>query len=52
MSNNSQPLDIFALTEDQLNDELNKGYADISEGRIKPAEKVFAEVRKNYDISN
>lgn len=47
MSNNSQPLDIFALTEDQLNDELNKGYADISEGRIKPAEDIFADIRKN-----
>lgn len=52
MSNHTQPLDISTLTEEQLNDELNKGYQDISEGRTKLAEKVFAEVRKNYDISN
>lgn len=52
MINHTQPLDISTLTEEQINSEIEKGYADILVSRTKPAEKVFAEVRKNYDISN
>ena len=47
MSNHIQPLDISALTEEQINSEIEKGYADILASRTKHAEEVFADIRKN-----
>ena len=44
----NRPLDISELTEDQLDAELEKGYADTLNGRVKPAQEVFADLRKAY----
>jgi DNA-damage-inducible protein J len=42
-------LDMGQLTSDELNAELEKGYADIAAGRTKPASEVFDSIRKtNY----
>lgn len=40
--------DISTLTETQLSAELEKGYADITVGRVRSAEEVFADIRKDY----
>ena len=41
-------LDMSTLSRDQLNTELEKGYADIAAGRTKLAGEVFTSTRKNY----
>lgn len=46
----TQPVDISKLTEAQLNEELEKGYSDMLEGRTKPVSKVFTEIRKDYNL--
>ena len=43
-----KPLDMSTLFQKQLHAELEKGYADIAAGRTKPAEEVFASIRKDY----
>ena len=43
-----KPLDMSPLSREQLHAELEKGYADIAVGRIKPAEEVFASIQKDY----
>ena len=46
----AQPLDASKLTEQQMNAELEKGYADILAGKTRSAEDVFADMRKNYSV--
>jgi len=43
-------IDISKVTESELNAELEKGYADMLEGRTKPARKACADIRKDYGI--
>ena len=43
----SRPLDISDLGAEDLDAELEKGYADMVAGRTKPANQVFADIRKN-----
>lgn len=45
-----KPTEMSALSETQLNTELEKGYADIQAGHTKPAKKVFADIRKDYGL--
>ena len=40
------PLDIGHMTETQLNAELEKGYADMREGRVIAAKQAFSEIRR------
>ncbi len=44
------PLDISQMTSEQLNAELEKGYADMKAGHTIPAAEVFADIRKEYDL--
>ena len=44
----ARPLDITALDEEELNAELDKGFADIEAGRTKDAKSVFDEIRRDY----
>lgn len=37
-------------SEEELNVELEKGYADAIAGRTKPAREVFADIRKDYNL--
>ena len=43
-------IDVAELTEAELNAELEKGYADMTAGRTRPARQVFADIRKDYSI--
>lgn len=45
-----RPVEIIDLTQAELNDELDKGYADFTQENTKPAEKAFSDIRKDYDI--
>ncbi len=38
------------LSEDELDEELNKGYEDMKNGRTVDAKQAFAEIHKKYDI--
>lgn len=44
------PVDASILTDEQLHSELEKGYSDISAGRTKKADAVFADIRKDYGL--
>lgn len=46
----SRPIDMSALSEAELNAELEKGYAAIKAGRTKEASAVFADIRKDYNL--
>ena len=46
----ARPLDMSALTEAELDAELEKGYADMAAGRTKPAKAVFDSIRKDYGL--
>ena len=43
-------LDVSRLSEEELNRELEKGYADIEAGRTRPSREVFAELRREYGL--
>ena len=43
----NHPLNVQAMTTEQLNTELEKGYTDMLEGRTENAKVVFDKIRKN-----
>lgn len=46
----AKPIDMGALTKEQLDAELQKGYDDVMAGRTMPAEQVFEAIRKDYSL--
>ena len=44
------PVDINTLSEEEFNNELEKGYADMQVGRTKNVNTAFAEIRKDYGL--
>lgn len=46
----TRPVDVSSLTEEQLNMELEKGYADLKAGRTRPASEVFADIQRGYNL--
>lgn len=44
------PVCMDALTEEELNTELEAGYADLLEGRTKPIDQAVAEMRRDFKI--
>ena len=44
----AKPVDMSAFSEEEMNAELEKGYADMVAGHTKPAKQVFADIRKDY----
>lgn len=44
------PLDISRMTTEQLNAELEKGYAQMQDGRTISAEQAFVDIRKEYGV--
>lgn len=46
----SHPVDVSALTEEQLHAELEKGYADITAGRTRDARTVFDGIRRDHGV--
>ncbi len=46
----AKPVEAGALTEAEINQELEKGYTDFVQGKTKPAAQAFAEIRKDYGL--
>ena len=46
----ARPVDVSALSEAQMNAELEKGYADMQAGHTRSAKSVFADIRKDYNL--
>ena len=46
----ARPVDVSALSEAQMNAELEKGYVDMQAGRTRSAKSVFADIRKDYSL--
>ena len=42
--------DISTMSQEEFNAELEKGYADVKAGRVRPAKEAFADIRKEYKI--
>jgi DNA-damage-inducible protein J len=45
-----KPLNINEMTKEELDAALEEGYADILAGRTEPAEKVFADLEREYGL--
>ena len=41
-------LDVSRMAPEQLNVELEKGYADMREGRVVAAKQAFSDIRRSY----
>lgn len=46
----AHPLDLSRMTAEQLDEELEKGYADVQAGRTVPMEQAFADIRKEFGV--
>lgn len=46
----ARPLDVSTMTDEQLNAELEKGFADISAGRTRSAKQVFDDIRRDHGV--
>lgn len=46
----AKPVNINTLSETEFNEELEKGYADMQDGRTKSAKEAFADIRKDYKL--
>lgn len=44
------PVDMNTLSEAEMHAELEKGYVDMKAGRVRPAQEVFADIRKDYGL--
>lgn len=44
-------VDMSVLSEEELNKELEKGYADVRAGRTKDAKTAFDNIRKDYQLN-
>lgn len=42
--------DMRELTKEELNAEIEKGYMDMQEGRMRLAESVFSDIRRDYGL--
>lgn len=46
----AKPVAIGALSKEELDAEIEKGYVDLVEGRTEPVEKVFSDIRRDYGL--
>ena len=46
----ARPVNVTELSETELDAELEKGYADMKAGKIKPAKQAFDDIRRDYRI--
>ena len=44
-------VDMSVLSEEELKEELEKGYADVQAGRTKDAKTAFDNIRKDYQLN-
>ena len=45
-----KPVCMGALSKEELNAKIEKGYTDILEGKTKPAKQAFDEMRKDFNL--
>lgn len=45
-----KPIILSDLTEIEINEELEKGYTDFTQGNTKSAETIFSDIRRDYGI--
>jgi DNA-damage-inducible protein J len=45
-----KPVAIGSLTVEEFNAEIEKGFADMAAGRMRPAADVFADLERDYGI--
>ena len=45
-----KPLALAALSEEEFNAEIEKGFTDMMAGRMRPAADVFADMQRDYGI--
>ena len=45
-----KPMALGSLSEEEFNAEIEKGFADMAAGRMRPAAVVFADLKRDYDI--
>lgn len=45
-----KPLGLESMTTEEFDKELEKGYKDILEGKVKPAKQVFTDIRRDYNL--
>jgi len=45
-----KPLDVSMLSDLELSNELDKGYQDMVEGRVRPAQDFFAELHRENNL--
>lgn len=48
--NTAKPADISLLSEEELSAELEKGFNQITEGKVRSAKEAFADLYKKYDL--
>lgn len=48
--NTAKLADISLLSEEELSAELEKGYNQIAEGKVRSAKEAFADLYKKYDL--
>lgn len=46
----SIPLDFSGLSNEKINEELDKGYDDMKNGRTRSAKSVFDDIDKDYNL--
>ncbi|MCM1233212.1 MAG: type II toxin-antitoxin system RelB/DinJ family antitoxin [Ruminococcus flavefaciens] len=46
----AKPLNAGELSDAEMDEELDKGYADMQSGKTKSAQSVFADIRKDYGL--
>lgn len=46
----SRVVDVSTLSNEQMNAELEKGYADIAAGHGKAAKSAFSDIRRDYGL--
>lgn len=46
----TKPVAMGALTKEELDAEIEKGYVDMAADRTVPAQKAFADIRKKYGL--
>lgn len=39
-----------SMSEQEISEALEKGFADMEAGRVKPAKEAFADIRKDYKL--
>ena len=46
----ARPLDVSTMTDEQFHAELEKGVADVTAGRTRPATEVLKEIHWDYGL--